>query len=172
MRELAQTAGVSVPTMRHYFGDRDGVIAAALGTMKDVGRFHQNRAATENLDLPLEESLLWVLKQFAKGWVGGVGQLMTAGILIGANSETLGPAFVEATLEPSLEAFERRIANMQQLSQIQPDADPRVAALALVCPVFMGLLHQIQLRGSTCRELNLDAFMAEHVVRFARGWGI
>ena len=31
MRELAGAANVSVPTLRHYFGDRDGVVVAAMG---------------------------------------------------------------------------------------------------------------------------------------------
>jgi len=171
MRELAATANVSVPTLRHYFGDRDGVVAAALLSMKEIGEVHLQRAANTKLDLPLEASLLWVLSEFATGWMHGVGQLVTAGILIGANSDTLGPAFVDATLEPTLQSFERRLAAHQERGQLAPDACPRAASLALVCPVILGLLHQVQLRGSTCRALDLDAFLKEHVHRFVRGWG-
>lgn len=170
LRELAQTAEVSVPTMRHYFGDRDGVIQAALEAMKDIGAYHNDRAAQQHTDLPLEESLHWVLKEFATGWLRGVGQIVTAGILVGANSDHLGPAFIDGTLEPTLQAFERRILHHQGLGQIDPKADARNASLALVCPVILGLLHQQQLRGATCRELDLDAFLEEHVRRFVRGW--
>jgi len=171
MRELAAAAEVSVPTLRHYFGDRDGVVAAAMMTLKDVANYHLERAATERTDLPVEDSLRWVLLEFATGWIHGVGQLVTAGILIGANSDQLGPAFVDATLEPTLQSFERRIALHQTRGDVDADADPRAAALALVCPVILGLLHQIQLRGNTCRPLDLEDFVTEHVARFVRGWG-
>jgi AcrR family transcriptional regulator len=171
MRELAVAAKVSVPTLRHYFGDRDGVVAAALLSMKEVGDTQLQRAANAQLDLPLEASLLWVLSEFVTGWMHGVGQLVTAGLLIGANSDQLGPAFVDATLEPTLQSFEQRLAAHQALGHLAPEACPRAASLALVCPVILGLLHQVQLRGSTCRALDLDAFLKEHVHRFTRGWG-
>lgn len=171
MRELAQTAGVSVPTMRHYFGNRDGVIAAALESLREIGAFHNNRAATENMDLPLEASLRWVVGEFATGWLRGVGQIVTAGILVGANSDRVGPAFIDNTLEPTLQGFERRIQHHQELGHIDPNADARAASLALICPVILGLLHQQQLGGAGCRPLDLDAFLDEHVARFVRGWG-
>jgi len=172
MRELAAAAEVSVPTLRHYFGDRDGVVAAALLTMKEVASYHLARAAQEHTDLPLEASLRWVLMEFVTGWMHGVGQLVTSGILIGANSDQLGPAFVDATLEPTLQSFERRISCHQAQGQIDPEADARAASLALVCPVILGLLHQVQLRGASCRALDITAFVEEHVARFARGWGV
>ena len=38
-RELAAAAGISVPTLRHYFKDRDGVLEAFLDWQgREVGR--------------------------------------------------------------------------------------------------------------------------------------
>ncbi len=171
MRELAQAAQVSVPTLRHYFTDREGVVAAALATMKDIGKHHLDRAADHHVDQPMEASLRWAVGEFATGWIRGVGQLVTAGIVLGVNNDTLGPAFVDATLEPTLQSFERRLGHHQRAGELDPSADLRAASLALVCPVILGLLHQVQLRGSTCRHLNLETFLDDHVTRFVRGWG-
>ncbi|NCG19579.1 MAG: hypothetical protein GWP91_11280 [Rhodobacterales bacterium] len=146
MRELAN---VSVPALRHYFGDRDGVIAAAFGTLTTAGAHHQHRAATHNLDLPIAQSLRWVLDEFTTGWIRGVGPLVTAGIIVGANSGTLGPKFIDVMLEPTLQAFERRLIHHQEAGEIDAKADMRAASLALVSPVILGLMHQIQLGGST-----------------------
>ena len=171
MRQLARAAKVSVPTLRHYFGDRDGVVAAALESMRQVGAYHQERAANQSIDLPLDESLRWVLDEFVTGWMHGVGQLMTAGIVVGVDHDQLGPTFIDATLEPTLQSFERRIEHHQSAGHLDPAADPRIAALALVCPVILGLLHQVQLRGESCRALDLDAFLDEHIARFVRAYG-
>ena len=37
MRQLADAAGVSVPTLRHYFGDRTAVFAAMLEEYRRLG---------------------------------------------------------------------------------------------------------------------------------------
>ena len=43
LAELASAAGVSVPTMKHYFVDRSGLVAAALRTMAGHGAPHVER---------------------------------------------------------------------------------------------------------------------------------
>ena len=50
----------------------------------------------------------------------------------------------------------------------EPRAGARVgaAALALVGPVVLALLHQVDLLGSACRPLDIDAFIEVHI----QGW--
>lgn len=43
MKALADAAGVSVPTLKHYFGDWSGVVRAVLACTRDANRVHLDR---------------------------------------------------------------------------------------------------------------------------------
>ena len=109
MRELATAADVSVPTLRHYFGNRDGLLAAAMVQMGRLGAEHLQRTALEEVDQPLGPSLLWWANEFTLGWTHGVGQLITMGLVTGAQNAEVGPAYVNEILEPTLQAVEARL---------------------------------------------------------------
>jgi AcrR family transcriptional regulator len=170
LRELAGAAGVSVPTLRHYFGDRDGVVRAALTRMAELGAAHVSRARVEATDQALGPSLRWLLGEVVLGWGYGVGAMWSSGLQESLGHGTLGPAFVDDLLEPTLQATEARLAVHQARGELDAEADVRHAALQLVCPVLMGLLHQDPLGGAACRPLDVDAFLDDHVARFVRAW--
>lgn len=170
MRELARCADVSVPTLRHYFEDRDGVVTACLEAMQRLGDPHLERAGRTNLDGGLEASCLWVLAEFVEGWTNGIGQMVTVGLVAGVGNDQIGAAYVSTILEPTLQSIEQRLNQHIQRGEFPRDADLRHAALALMCPVILGLMHQGPLNGAQQRPLNVDAFLADHVQRFVRGW--
>lgn len=170
LRELAEAANVSVPTLRHYFGDRDGAIRGAFDAMYTLGAEGMTRSASEAMG-PLPESLAWFLGSFRLAWDDdGAGRMIAAGLAEGLGNEGVGPSFVDNMLEPSLVAAEVRLAAHRARGEIGP-GDLRHAALDLVSPVMMALLHQGPLGGARCRPLDLDAFVADHIARFVRAWG-
>jgi len=84
-------------------------------------------------------------------------------------NEKLGPVYVTNMLEPILTGFEKQIAS--RLTAKGFDATrARHAALSLVSPVLLALLHQEALHGSTCRPLDIDAFVETHLQHFLDGW--
>lgn len=171
LRELAAAAGVGQPTIRHYFGDRDGLLRAALDEMRTGGAPWLQVTRTMAVDLALEDSLLWFFGLFVAGWEQGVGIRMSQALAVGLDDAAIGPAAVDAMLEPVLQAVEARLGIHQGKGELAADAELRHAALSLVSPVLLGLLHQRSLGGAGCRPLDLQRFVADHVARFVRGWG-
>ncbi len=170
-RDLASAAGVSLSTLRHYFGDRDGAVAAAMSEMRRQGEAWMQVARTVQVDLPLAASVRWYLDVFVRGWEQGVGAMLSQGLVAGVGHPSLGPSMVDELLEPTLQATEARLAHHQQRGELDSQADLRHAALELVTPVLMGLLHQGPLGGARCRPLDVPAFLDDHVRRFVRAWG-
>ncbi|MBL8677721.1 MAG: TetR/AcrR family transcriptional regulator [Myxococcales bacterium] len=168
-RELAQSAGVSVPTLKHYFEDREGVIAAALEHARKLGAPYL-LMMTRPPDGPLRESVLGTMRFLAMGWPMGLDKCHAMGLAQGLEEPRLGPAYINEVLEPTTQAFEARLAHFAARGELK-DCSLRVAALALVAPVLVALLHQGSLGGRACRPLDIDAFLVEHVERWADAYG-
>ncbi len=168
-RELAHAARVAPSTLRHYFGDRDAVLAAVLERVHDLGlRYVAEGATAERGAAP--ESLRWFLGYLVEGWSRGVGRAHEVGLTEGIGDAALGPAYLRMLLEPTLHSAEARIALHMARGEIGP-CDVRVAAVELVAPLVLVLLHQRALGGGAVRHLDVDAYLDEHVARFLRAFG-
>lgn len=168
-REMAAGIGVSVPTLVHYFGSRDGAWRAAIETIGRMGDAAIERAATEDHGPP-GPSTRWFLESFVQAWTRhGVGAMFGTGLALGMRSSQAGPGFINGILEPSLQAAERRLARHVERGEIPP-MDLRAAALALLSPVVLALIHQGPLGGDRCRPLDIDALIDVHHVAWLRGW--
>lgn len=170
MRELAGAADVSVPTLRHYFGDRDGVVVAAMAEWFRRGEpyLKDTRQATRG---GLRASLMEMMGSLLLGWrVFGVGKIYGVGLAMGLGHEVIGPAYVNHLLEPLLQAVEGRLAQHREWGELG-DFDLRFAALSLVSPVVLALLHQDGLGGSGCRAMDVTALVEAQVDGFVRGYG-
>lgn len=168
-RQFAELAGVSVPTLRHYFGDVPGVLGAVLKQYRADGEPHIRAAATQ-APADLAASLTLFAAGLGRAWALRVGAIHQVGLLSGLGHPTLGPAYVDEVLEPTVQALESRLA-MHVAQGLFPACDLRYAALAFVSPLLVVLLHQDTLGGHQCRPLDLDAFAREQVARFIRAWG-
>jgi AcrR family transcriptional regulator len=187
LRQTARAAGVSVPTMRHYFGDLDGVIAAAFELIEEDGEVYRRRAAgqevaqavgtadavregSEPIELdPFPVSVRWLVDYVRKGWGAGLDVLHAAGLARGLESRERGEAYVQSLLEPMLQAAEARLRlHIERGEMIAGDV--RFAALSLMSPVLLALLHQEGLAGNRCRPMNITAFIEAHVAGFVRGY--
>jgi len=165
-REMAEAAAVSVATLRHYFGTREALLVEVMKALHEGGLPHLHAAATEFHGL-VRESLQWFLETLVVGWQVGVGAIHGFGLSAGMANATLGPAYVQELLEPTLQAAEARLARHVANGELRR-CDLRHAALELVCPLVLGLLHQVQLGGNRCRPLDLPHFLEDHLDTFLR----
>lgn len=165
MRELAVAAGVTMPTLRHYFGKRDDVVIAVLESIGQAGAEHLAAAAAG--DLPFAESIASALHHALAGLRQGLDDVHMLGLREGMGQARLGPAYLDAILEPSLRAVEARLAAHQARGEMR-SGNRRHAALALLSPLVLAALHQRALGGDDVRPLDLDALVTEHAVAFVR----
>ena len=170
-RELARIADVTPNTLRHYYPSRDAVFVAALAHAREEGAEHLERAAGADAAVPaLEASIRAYLEHFASGFAYGVGALIAFGLGAGLGNDVVGPAFLNSVLEPTLAALEHRLDLHAQRGELV-SCDVRLAALALLSPLLVALLHQQPLGGARCRPLDLAAVVEEQVTRFLAAYG-
>lgn len=168
-RELALSAGVSVATLRHYFGTREELVRAVFTASRETGERHLARARVSECE-QLEPSLRLFLDRVVQGWtVGHVGVLHRIGLSEGLRSPGTGLDYLVEILEPILQALEVRLVGHIE-SGTMVKADTRHAALMLLSPIVLALLHQHDLGGTRCRPLDLEALVAEHLKVFVRAY--
>jgi hypothetical protein len=175
LHELARATETSIPTLKHYFGDRSGAIAAALRGVEEDARAHLDGMSTPGR-LGLARSLRTVALDLADAWSRfGVGALFAAGLAAGVADEHAGPAYIDGVLEPTVRAMERRLRVHSERGELAVGSDDelgiRAAALAFVSPLLVALLHQHELSGVRCRPLDVEAFVGIHVERFVKAYG-
>jgi AcrR family transcriptional regulator len=168
LRELAAAAGVTIPTLRHYFGKRDDLVAALLADLGQQGEAHVARVATA--DLPFRESIADYVAYVRLGFRFGLSEIHTLGLREGLRQDRLGPAYLDAILEPTIQALETKFALHQAKGDMRM-CDTRVAALQLLSPLVIVFLHQNELCGDRVRPLDIDGFCTDHVENFLRGFG-
>lgn len=161
LKGLAAAADVSVPTLRHYFGDRDGIFTAVLEAVHtDSAGYLDQMADPGDADpwvlLPdLLADIVHVWRRY------GLGRLFASGLALGLEHDVRGPSFVTEVLEPFLQAVERAVDRFVALGRL-PATDARPAALSLLGPVVLALLHQDNLGGAHCRPLDVEGYARQH----------
>jgi AcrR family transcriptional regulator len=166
-RELVEAAGVSISTLQHYFGRREDIVAAVLQQAQQSAapHFAHVRQATGTF----RESILDFLAYFRLGFeCFGVGDVHALGLVEGLRSTALGPVMVDAVLEPSIDALTARLSEHQRRGEMRTDSDPRHAALMLIAPGLLLILHQRELGGAARHPADLERFFAEHAAAFLR----
>ncbi len=171
MAALAKAAGVSVPTLKHYFTDHDGVVQAALQAAHGAAAVYLERVADPK-GMPLGESIHAVGQDLLGGWPHGLGDLFGAALTHGLGSPTQGPAVVNHLLEPTIQGLEKRLLIHRLSGELREGTDLRTASLCYLSPLLMGLLHQHQLAGAGCRPLDAYAFLDAHTEGWLRAWGV
>ena len=167
LRALARAAGVAVPTLRHYFGDRDAVLAAVFAHARADGAEPLRVAATPAG--PAAESVAALLRHAAAGLAhGGVGRLNELGLREGLANPAAGAAYRADVLDPTLDAFAARLAAHAAAGELDVP-DPRAAALQLLAPLLVHFLHQDSLGGAADRAIDAEALVADLAAAFVRG---
>ncbi len=167
MRELASAAGVTVPTLTHYFGGRDQLVQKVLEEQEVAGRPY--RAIASSSSEPFPRSIRSFLEYLREGHFHGVGLIHAAGLAEGLGNDTLGPSYLANILEPVLQVAEARLGEHVAKKEMRA-CDLRSAALALIAPLLLLLLHQKELGGHCVRIANIDAFIESHCEAFVLGY--
>jgi AcrR family transcriptional regulator len=167
LRDLARAAGVTEPTLKHYFTDREGVIHAAIEAVSRGGDAYTT--TLDRADAPPEVTLRRIAGGFVEAFRDyGLGRIFAGALSLSLQREKRGPDFVNLLLEPSLQAAERLLAAHAEKGELHVP-DPRVSALQLLSPVVLALLHQDSLSGNRCRPLEMGAFLDAHLATYLRG---
>lgn len=171
LRQLAEAAGVSVPTLRHYFGDRAEVVEAMLEEYRRQG----------------EERLKWVaapqgafatsVRQFFYSMIAGMtaplpvrlGDVFAVGIAEGLLDADIGPAALRHIVDPAVEACQARLQAHIDRGEMMP-TDTRAAALMLLSPLLVAVLHQDQMQGSGCSPMDLYGLADRITEGFVRAY--
>jgi AcrR family transcriptional regulator len=167
MRQIAHGCGVTIPTLIHYFRDRDGIFEAILEqSWRDASSHLASAAAPEgNLSTCVHAKL----ENLADGFSSyGIDKLNAWGIAVGLDHDLLGPAYLTYFLEPTLKAAEAWLQHYQEAGEINPAVDLRYAALALFAPLIMIFMHQAALGGDRTRPANIDDFVHYHAASFLK----
>ncbi len=170
LRQLALAAGVTVPTLRHYFGDREDLVEAVLEEIFVHGELYLERGAEPYGDL--DHSVRAFLRSFADCLVGDakLGHKIAIAFLEGFYSTRLGPAALNYVIEPPLQAMEKRLAAHQERGELG-DVDLRCAALMLISPLVVASMHQTQMSGDSVRPLDFAPLIDAAASSFMKAYG-
>jgi AcrR family transcriptional regulator len=174
LNELAVVANTSVPTLKHYFEDRSGVVAAALRHQKELAQEHMlSIARPQGSDVAASlEMLTMELIHVWRPW--GVGRIFAVGLAAGVYDSQVGPGYLDGILEPTLQALEQRLRIHTERKELDLEPEDnvglRAAALSFLSPILLALIHQDALSGDSCRPLDLEAFAKIHISRFLRAY--
>lgn len=164
LRQLAEAAEVSVPTLRHYFGGRDAMVEGVLAEYRAMGEPFMRDAAQPHG--PFADSVREFLEALARGMSRGrLGDIFAMGFVEGLLNERLGPACLAELIDPALDALTVRLEAHQARGEMRA-GDARHAALMLLAPMLLGWHHQEQMFGRTSSPLDMGRFLDDLAAAF------
>ena len=167
-RDLATSAGVGQTTLRHYFGDADGLIAAVFEDYAREGAPYLEVLARPSG--PFAKSVADAAAFMAAGQRHDVLRAVHAtGQAEGVRRPQAGKAYREHILDATLGAVARRLQGHIGLGEVRDGIDPVKAAIVLVAPIVFAFQHQADLQGAASAPVDLDAFIRDHVTAFVIG---
>ena len=169
LRRLATAAGTTTGVLRARFGDRDGVLDAIAAHLGAAASPFMAIAATPQSDA-VGPAVRAHLEVVLLAWrQHGVDRVILTGLAEGLRSPRRGRAFVNHTLEPTLQTTERLLQALVDAGALRP-IDTRAAALSLASPLILALIHQEGLDGANCRPLDVHTMLHEHTNRWLAAW--
>lgn len=167
LRQFAIKAGVSEPTLRHYFTDRKGVVIAIIGYFADGARDWLERSAEPGATL--EEAVTGYANLAVEGARSDVFARAHAFAFVESiHDREVARAYLELIIEPSLNALERRLSPSVDPAANNPER-VRHSAIFLYAPVLVAVLHQRLLAGEDTRPLDMTRFFEDLTRLFSAG---
>ncbi len=154
LRQFAQAVGASEPTLRHYFGDRNGVVVAVL---EEIGRRAQpvwNAVSMGATDIPTAMEEYFRLSTAGMRH-GGFVRAHAFGIVEGCADLELAKAYQTIVLRPALLSLTVKLSRTKG-----GDGDPNerlAAALMMFAPLLAIGLHQDMLGGREIEPMDREA---------------
>ncbi|GBF57182.1 hypothetical protein PbB2_00843 [Candidatus Phycosocius bacilliformis] len=171
LRQFAEVCGVSLPTILHYFDNRQGVAEAVLQLSFQDAEPMLVASAQPIGDLAtcVRTKLNYIQIAFRRF---GLSQLNMWGLSEGLGDQMSGPAYLTYFLEPSLQSCEACLKHYQEVGEVAAHIDIRFAALNMLSPLILLLMHQDGLGGCQVREADVDVFIDHHTRSFCRAVGV
>jgi len=172
LRELAAAAGVSVPTLRHYFGARPQVIDAIFEECLKRGR--QVIEDASRSDRPFADSILDFSRTLVDALAARREVRLGDFFAVTLGEGLIDPGVSRSTrrhvLDPTVATLATRLRGHVDRGEMI-DTDLRDAALMLVCPLLMASLHQEQMGGALESPIRLDDMIETMSAAFVRAFG-
>lgn len=178
MRELATAAGVSVPTLKHYFAgtngltDREAVVRAVMQDELTSGS--EPDGPLETAATPsgsFARSVRDLLQHADDGFAyGGLTDSHAVGLAEGARSPASASDYLRLALDPTIDAFAERLRTHQRAGEMRADVDARLAAIQLLSPLVVARLHQDRFGGRGDNPIDLGAMLDQQAEAFVRGY--
>lgn len=158
LRQFAIAASASEPTLRHYFGDRRGVVIAILEHIHDRALPIWNAVRTPSSD-PATAVEEYFRVTRAGLLHGGFARAHAFGIIEGLADEAVGQAYLEYLLDPALEAVGAKLRATPGGSITAENE--RTSAFLMMAPILVMTLHQHLLGGEDRSPLDPDQFLEQ-----------
>lgn len=162
LRQFAQAMQVSEPTLRHYFGDRQGLVTEILTTIGKRGAPLWEIVAQPS-DSPAAAFEEYFRISEAGMRLGGFIRAHAFGLIEGLADETIGRAYLENVLEPALRSVTDKLRATPGMTQDEDEI--RAAAFTALSPLLVISLHQDLLGGRMSAPLEIS-----QVMRVLQGW--
>ncbi len=167
LRQFAIRAGVSEPTLRHYFKDRQGVVIAIIGFFADGARDWLARSAEPSKTIA--EAVAGYADLAMEGSDTDIfAQAHAFALVESIHDRVVARAYLDTIIEPSLKAIEARLAPALDPEGETPER-VRHAALNLYASVLIAVVHQRLLRGAEARPLDMGRFFSDLTGLFTQG---
>ncbi|MEO1039415.1 MAG: TetR/AcrR family transcriptional regulator [Pseudomonadota bacterium] len=156
LRQFAIKAGVSEPTLRHHFGDRQAVVIAILEYFATQAADFLALSAIADPDL--DTAVHGYLDLAMKGVENPLFiQAHSFALVEAIHDPVVARAYLDIIVEPSLKALEARLTASMEANGRSAD-DIRHTALSLYSSVIFAILHQRLLKGEHARPLDMGAY--------------
>lgn len=171
LRELAAAAEVSVPTLRHYFGDRAHTVEAVLAECLRRGRpgLDAQRSSAKRFDQSIADYAADLVLALTAPKAVRLGDVFAVSLAEGFLDPSLGPPALTHILDPTIDALQARLAEHVARGEMIA-TDLRAAAIVLVSPLLVACLHQQQLRGHVTSPLVMSELVDDVVAAFVRAY--
>jgi AcrR family transcriptional regulator len=167
LRQFAIKAGVSEPTLRHYFADRQGVVIAIIGYFAAGAQDWLKRSATPAASV--EEAVRGYADLALEGADTDTFAKAHAFALVESiHDPVVARAYLDLIVEPSLKSIEHRLQPALDPDGVAPDR-VRHGAISLYAPILIAVVHQRLLRGTEARPMDMSAFFNDLSELFAHG---
>ena len=154
LRQFANAVGVSEPTLRHYFGSREGLVIAILtrvgGVTARAWRLPPSSRQTARPDRTLP-----ALFEAGEGAVAQHGFLLAhvLGMTEAVANARIADAYIDTVIEPSLTVIERELVRSGVGRATTESA--RAASLSILATTLFVACHHMMSRRVPCRSGDL-----------------
>jgi hypothetical protein len=98
-----------------------------------------------------------------------LGDVFAISIAEGLLDRDIGPAALRFIVDPAVDTLQRRLRVHIERGEMRR-ADTRAAALMLISPLLLAILHQDHMGGADCNPANLPAVITEVCDAFIRAY--